>query len=194
MRPPRILVASVVLAACGGTPSAASTTPDVQPDRDERPDAGLGLPNEASPLDGVITGGRPTAEALRAAAERGVRTVVDLRDADEEGVAEEAALVAELGMTLVSIPVAGAEGLTVEAATRLDAALAAEGALPAVVHCASGNRAGALLALRAFHRQGMAAEEAIALGRAAGLRGLEDAVREHMARFCAGAPDAPQCG
>src|SRR3546814_1034559 len=48
---------------------------------------------------------------------------------------------------------------------------------PVLVHCASGNRVGAMAALRAAWVEGRSAEEAIAMGRDWGLKGLEEEVR-----------------
>src|SRR5690606_38327465 len=53
---------------------------------------------------------------------------------------------------------------------------------PALVHCASGNRVGALAALRAAWLQGADEEAAIAEGRRWGLRSLETEVRSSLAR------------
>ncbi len=58
----------------------------------------------------------------------------------------------------------------------LDAALSAAGT-PVLVHCGSGNRVGALFALRAAWLQGVAPAEAVALGKAAGMTALEPAIR-----------------
>lgn len=170
--------------ACGagGTPALAS----------EEPSASIGIPNERRLGDELIVGGRPDEGALRRAADLGVGTVIDLRSPDEPGYAAERALADELGLRFVAIPVAGATGLTEDNAESLDRALSeAEG--PVLLHCASGNRVGALLALRAFHVGGTAAEEALVSGRRAGLTGLEPAVREHFERWCAAQGEAPRC-
>jgi hypothetical protein len=49
-----------------------------------------------------------------------------------------------------------------------------------MVHCASGNRVGALLALRANRLEGASPEDALELGLDAGLTRLEPAVREAL--------------
>jgi rhodanese-related sulfurtransferase len=41
-----------------------------------------------------------------------------------------------------------------------------------LLHCASGNRVGAMLALRARWLQGKSADEAMAIGKASGMTGL----------------------
>ncbi|HEX5043125.1 MAG TPA: protein tyrosine phosphatase family protein [Candidatus Polarisedimenticolaceae bacterium] len=144
----------------------------------ELPPGTPAIPNAAVPLQGLLSGGQPTPEHLAEAARAGYRTVINLRDPSEPGFAWEAEKVKALGMDYVSLPVAGAASLTRETVERFDAVLdaaLAEG--PVLVHCSSGNRNGALLALRGAWLGGLDAEAAIALGKAAGLTRLEPAVR-----------------
>lgn len=116
---------------------------------------------------------------LERAQQQGVTLVVRLRAEGEPLQAEQAEWAEQLGMQLVHIPVAGAAGLTQDNARALDAALAQnEGR--ALVHCGSGNRAGALLALRAFYVQQLAPEQALQLGEDAGLTRLRDAVKAQL--------------
>lgn len=137
------------------------------------------LPNARRPLPRLLTGGQPSAEQLEALAAAGYRTIVDLRPQGEQGApADEPERVEALGMRYVRIPIAGAGNLTEEAARALDEVLDREAAYPAAVHCASGNRVGALLAFRAARLEGADPEAALALGRDAGLTRLEPAVRE----------------
>jgi protein tyrosine phosphatase (PTP) superfamily phosphohydrolase (DUF442 family) len=75
--------------------------------------------------------------------------------------------------------VAGAADLTAEKAQELAAALEGDG--PALVHCASSNRVGALLALRAFYVAGASPSDALETGRRAGLSGLEEDVKQRLA-------------
>jgi uncharacterized protein (TIGR01244 family) len=138
------------------------------------------LPNQRNPLPGVITGGQPSQEQLEAAREAGYRTVINLRRPDERGVADEPERVAELGMEYVSIPIAGEAGLTEENTRAFSRALE-EAEYPVIVHCGSGNRIGALFALKAFYLDGKNGEEALEIGREAGLTRLEDSVRERLA-------------
>jgi uncharacterized protein (TIGR01244 family) len=136
------------------------------------------IPHAAVPLQGLLSGGQPTPEHLEQAARAGYRTVINLRAPSEPGFAWEAEKVKALGMDYVALPVAGAADLTRENVERFDAALdAALAKGPVLLHCGSGNRDGALLALRAAWLDGMDPEKAIELGRAAGLTGLEPEVR-----------------
>ena len=137
------------------------------------------LPYGRELFTGVLTGGQPSVEQLEAAAGYGFRTVINLRGASEGGTGREE--VEQAGMSYVSIPVEGVAGLTVENAQALvDALNVAE--YPLIVHCGSSNRVGALFALKAFHLDGRSAEDALEIGRRAGLTRLESAVRTRLRR------------
>ena len=76
---------------------------------------------------------------------------------------------------------AGAGDLTPANVALLAAALEGHGEQHrALLHCASGNRAGALLALEQAQQDGLPAAQALALGKAAGLTHLEPAVRKAL--------------
>lgn len=138
------------------------------------------------PRPGLLTGGQPSPADWAALKARGVTMVVNLRPDSEMDGRNEAAEVAAAGMAYVGIPVAGAEGVDADNARRLWTLLKSSGA-PVFVHCASGNRAGALLALGAAQSGGMAPEAALEFGRAAGLTSLEPRVRGQLGL----APAAP---
>ena len=127
---------------------------------------------------GLYVGGQPDEAQLRTLASQGVTTVIDLRGADEDRGFAEATLVQQLGLRYVSLPIAGADGITPANAQTLQQALdASQG--PVLLHCASGNRVGALAALMA-HARGADDETALAEARAAGLKSLEPAVRAQL--------------
>jgi uncharacterized protein (TIGR01244 family) len=144
------------------------------------PTAGLlSISGARIPMDGVLSGGQPSREQIEAAGASGFGTVINLRVEKEEGFEWEAETVENLGMRYISIPVAGSRGLTVENVRRLDAALSESAkAGPVLLHCASGNRIGAMLALRAAWLHDVDTEAAIAFGRANGMTRLESIVRE----------------
>jgi uncharacterized protein (TIGR01244 family) len=128
-----------------------------------------------NPKPGVYTAGQPAAGDWSALADAGVRTVVNLRSAAEMKDRDEKAEVAAAGMRYVEIPIDGAGAINAESANKLSAILS-EGA-PVLVHCASANRAGGLLAV-AMAQQGMPAEQALELGRSAGMKSTEARARE----------------
>ena len=141
-------------------------------------EVGIEIPNAKAPMQGVLTGGQPTEADLGKAAAAGYRTIVNLRGVEESISFDEKAVVNALGMEYIAIPIADSQGLTVDKARRLAEILARPKGRPLMIHCASGNRVGALMALKAFHLDGKDLEAALNIGRQAGLTRLEAAVRE----------------
>ena len=131
------------------------------------------------PVPGVRTGGQPSRGDLSDLKAEGVTAVISLRTAEETVGYDEAAAAADLDMAYVSIPMWAPEELTLEAALKLDEIVGAVDG-DVLLHCAAGNRAGALLALRAYHTGGASPDEALKLGRAAGLDHWADVVKTHM--------------
>jgi uncharacterized protein (TIGR01244 family) len=135
----------------------------------------LGIPQLRRLSDEVWTSGQPDDAQLRAARDAGLKTVISLCPAGECGW-DEKAVSESLGLRFASLPVGAACDLSAEASHKLhDLLETCE--KPVLVHCGSSNRVGALFALKAFHVHGHAPEDALAHGRAAGLTGLENAVR-----------------
>ena len=146
--------------------------------------ADVPVPQLRAPHAGLLTGGQPEPAAWRALDARGVTTVINLRPDAELAGRDEAAEVAAAGLAYHQIPVDGAGGLSLEKARALQAMLRdAKGTV--LVHCASGNRVGALIALAAAD-EGVPLDEALARGRAAGMASTEAKVRELL-----GAPARP---
>jgi uncharacterized protein (TIGR01244 family) len=178
---PTLVIVTGFSLACGPTPEqipdVASTAASDIDDVTTQPEL---LPNQTMPAEGIISGGQPTTEQLAAARDAGYRTVINLRRPEEPGVANEPEIVKGLGMDYVSLPVDGPAGLTrenVEAfATALDTA-----EYPIVLHCGSGNRIGALFALKAYWLDGKSAEEAVEIGLDSGLTRLRGTVEEIIA-------------
>lgn len=131
------------------------------------------------PRPGLFTGGQPSPTDWAALKAQGVAMVVNLRSGEEMAGRNEAAEVAAAGMAYVGIPVPGEDAIDADNARRLWTLLKVSDA-PVFVHCASGNRTGALLALGAAQAGGMSPEAALEFGRRAGLTGLEPVVRERL--------------
>jgi len=143
----------------------------------------------ANPVEGIRSGGRISAADLPVLDAAGVRHVIDLTPDGETPDFDEAAAVRAAGMRYDNLPISGPGDLTRENVAAFDRLI--EGIdEPALVHCASGNRVGALAALRAAWMNGADDETAVGEGRRWGLRGLEGEVRERLARerCLAGAP------
>lgn len=136
------------------------------------------LPNRHDVLEGITAAGQPSAAALEAAAKSGYKSVIDLRALTEDRGFDEKGTVEGLGMNYVSLPVDGAASVSYANAGELDKLLA-ELPKPILVHCASGNRVGALLALRA-KADGADNAAALELGVANGLGSLKGAVEQKL--------------
>lgn len=173
------LAAFTILAAVACTPAATeprgAELPGA-PDTDARAQA-LGILNLARPAPGLLTAGQLDEAQFLALVELGYATLINLRPADEAGTGWEEALAEARGIDFRRLPVAGAAGVTRENAQRLATELETASADGVVIYCASGNRVGALLALKAHHLDGLDVEAALAFGRAAGMTRLEPKVR-----------------
>lgn len=130
--------------------------------------------------DTVLVGGQPTEAVLREAAAAGIEVVVNMRGVNEDPGFDEEALAAELGLTYLRVPIAGPQDLSPESVMLFDAVLKQVGDRPSLMHCASGNRVGAMYALHASRYDDLEPEAAIEIGKAHGLKGLEGAVREKL--------------
>ena len=178
------ILATVSIAACGG-PSAdadeaapatiASAMPSLAAVAD------LGVRNAAMPTPGLVTAGQPTEEQFDALAAMGYENFISLRPTSEDGAGWEEAHVSGSDVSFNRIPVQGGSGLTRENVDRLAELLDEAGSEGAVLYCASSNRVGSLLALKAYWHDGAAPEEALEIGRAAGMRSLEGRVTELLA-------------
>ncbi len=139
-----------------------------------------GIKNLKTPGPGYFSGGQPTDVQLSALAGAGVKHVINLRPASETPKLDEASLVADRGMIYHSLPVDGAAGLTLSNVKALDQLLKKAGDEKVFLHCSSGNRVGALMALRASLIYGESTDAAIAQGKAWGLTRLEPELRRLM--------------
>lgn len=131
-----------------------------------------GIANACGPLPGLVTGGQPSAEQIRAAREAGAVTVLDIRDSMEPRSFDEPGLAAELGLRYVNISVTGGslDDTTME---RILAVLRDPTSKPVFFHCGSGNRVGGALIPYFIRDHGMDEDDAVALAMRIGLRGAE---------------------
>ena len=135
--------------------------------------------DELKPVDGLTSAGQPDAEEFALFAEAGYVAVVDLRGETEDRGLDEVAVLEGLGLEYVSLPLASPETINFDNASKLDEILSGFDG-PVLVHCGSGNRVGALLALRES-LNGASADEALQYGRDAGMGGAEPLVRSRLA-------------
>ncbi len=140
-----------------------------------------GLLNAKFPQPDVLFGGQPTEAQLEAMAADGLAFVLDLRAEGEDRGFDESAALRSLDVPYLNLPV-DAERLTqpatferfIETMKKLDG--------PTLVHCASGNRVGALYFAYLVAGKGVDREEARARAKENGLRSsaLEKAVDRYL--------------
>ncbi len=134
--------------------------------------------NEADILYGWVAAAQPSEQRVREVVATGA-TIISLRAVSEDPF-DEPALVESLGGTFIRYATASSNYENVafrEAMYDLYDAQLDAGTI-VYLHCASSNRAGAAWALYQAERKGVPPEEAIALGKAAGLSSLESLVRQ----------------
>jgi protein tyrosine phosphatase (PTP) superfamily phosphohydrolase (DUF442 family) len=131
-----------------------------------------GVANACQILPNVITGGQPNAAQLQAFKDAGGGIVLDLRDPMEPRPVEESAMVRELGMQYINVPVrAGSlDDATLE---RILDVLRTAGERTVFFHCGSGNRVGGALIPYLIVDQDMDEQDAIDQAMRVGLRSAE---------------------
>ncbi|MCL1079198.1 hypothetical protein D5R81_14360 [Parashewanella spongiae] len=127
----------------------------------------------------ILTGGQPTKAQLNQLKQLGIKNIVNLRPQTEQ-TWNEKQYVESLGLNYYSLSVAGAKGVNSDNADKLASLLDQLSGEPVFLHCASGNRVGALAALNEFKSNGGDLESAIATGKKWGLTRLEKVVREQL--------------
>ena len=130
-----------------------------------------------TPSEKLVTGGQPSRDELAGLKAAGVTKVINLRGPEEKVAFDPRAEAEALGMEYVSLPISGAGDVTADNARKLHQLLQQEDDEPVFLHCASGNRVGALLAIAAHQIEGKPVDESLTLGRSAGLGSLEAKVR-----------------
>lgn len=167
-------------AACDREPPAAlapAAAPEGQP---AAAAAKVAIPNAQQPATGLLTGGQPSPAQLEELQASGYQVIVNLRPAREQGGYDEEAAARALGMTYYNLPVAGPGDVSEANGRELARILQEAGDRPTVVHCASGNRVGALFAMKARYADGQGADAALEVGRAHGLTSLTSVVVEKL--------------
>lgn len=145
-----------------------------------------GVTNGACPLPGVATGGQPADAHLKALAKAGFTTVLDLRAADEPRGFNEAAAMKAAKLSYELLPVTPA---TLDDGTfdRFRALMKKAGGKGVFVHCASGNRVGAVMVPWLVLDRGWPIEKAVSSAKAGGLRSpeMEAKARDYVSRHSA---------
>jgi protein tyrosine phosphatase (PTP) superfamily phosphohydrolase (DUF442 family) len=129
-----------------------------------------GMDNVGQPLDDVATASQPEEEHLKRLTEAGYKTVVDLRTSEESPRPDEWGMaVRRAGLEYVNIPV-GHDDIDDETFDRFRQLMQDPERRPALVHCASANRVGALLIPYLILDEGRSPEKAGEIAAGVGLR------------------------
>lgn len=122
----------------------------------------------------IATAGAPGEAGIQELAEKGFKTIIDLRT-EAEGILAEKQAVEETGMRYINIPVTSA-GINDEQLATFTSEIE-QAAIPVLLHCASGNRAGAMWTAYRLSK-GIAPDIAFEEGRTAGMQiSLEEKIR-----------------
>ena len=140
-----------------------------------------GLRGAKHPEPGVLFGGQPTEDQLKAMAADGLSFVLDLRAEGENRGFDEQAALQSLDVPYLNVPVDAERLEQPETFERfIEAMDKADG--PVLVHCASGNRVGALYYAYLVAGKGVDREKARTRAKENGLRSaaLEKAVDRYL--------------
>lgn len=162
---------SVSLFSLGACNAPAKTTASVAGAHAEAlaPAPGLALSN-AQAFGTLHMGGQPTEADLAALAKAGTRRVISLRKAGELKDFDEKARAAELGLEYIELPFATPAELDDATYAKARELLCQSSETPSLLHCASGNRVGALWVAYRVLDQGLAWDAALAEAQAVGLK------------------------
>lgn len=201
-----LVVAVALIAGCAHAPSPARRDAGVQPvgvGVQNAPDPRLataaspdsaqvvamlaGVRNAACPLPGVATGGQPDSLQLLALGRSGYRAVLDLRSAGEPRGMDEDAVARAAGLAYHRLPVTP-ETLNDSTFDAFRALAAEPRNHPMLVHCASGNRVGAVMIPWLVLDRGWGIERAVTTANAGGLTSAEmrDRALDYVARHAPG--------
>jgi len=147
-------------------------------------DAIAGVANAAEPLPGLVTGGQPAAQHLKALKDAGCQVVLDCRDPMEPRPLREPEDARALGLEYVCIPV-GHSGVSDETFAKIRETMRGLVAKRnALFHCASGNRVGAAMIPYLMLDRGLPEEEAVQEAMKMGMRsaGLMQEALEYVGR------------
>lgn len=144
------------------------------------------LPNFHRVNAQVFRGAQPAQEGFKLLASLGVKTVLNLRDADENARAEEA-LARAAGLRYFNVPLDGMKRPSDEQVERALAVINAPENQPVFVHCKRGaDRTGTVIACYRISHDNWTSEQAKAEARRYGLGfwevGMKDYIRDYYER------------
>lgn len=156
----------------------ASETKD-QPSNSLQAMLGEVLEQAKFPDANTVVTGALTPEKVSKIAEAGIEHIINLQPESELSFDEKAAIEAE-GIHYTHLPICGADDLKQVNLLEFDKALRTYHGKKTLIHCGSGNRVGACVALRAGWLRGRKMDTALQRGKEHGLGSLEEEVRMRL--------------
>jgi len=142
------------------------------------------LPNFQKVNDHVFRGGQPTADGFRELAQRGIKTVIDLRQIGEHSQADEEKIVTSLGMRYASIPMAGMSRPKDDQVIAALALLSDTASGPVFVHCKRGaDRTGMVIAVYRVSQDGWENKRALDEAKSYGMSFFERAIQHYVVDY-----------
>jgi protein tyrosine phosphatase (PTP) superfamily phosphohydrolase (DUF442 family) len=169
-----LLLGVVAAAGCASAPHELSVEDVTGPQS-------WGSASNVMHLSRLYFADQPDEQGLQAARANGVTTVINLRSAGETTF-DGASAAREAGLAYFEVPVSPAGASFDRAAfQRISALVAARPDETILVHCSSGNRAGAWLAAHLVEDHGMSVDAALPIARRAGM--TRDDVEARVRRY-----------
>lgn len=137
------------------------------------------LDNAKFPDANTVVTGKLSPEKIAKIAEAGIEHIINLQP-DSELSFDEKSAVEAAGIHYTHLPISGADDLKQVNLLEFDKALRAHHGKKTLLHCGSGNRVGACMALRAGWLRGRKMDTAMERGKQHGLTGLEEEVRMRL--------------
>ena len=137
------------------------------------------LDNAKFPDANTVVTGKLSPEKIAKIAEAGIEHIINLQP-DSALSFDEKSAVEAAGIHYTHLPISGADDLKQVNLLAFDKALRAHHGKKTLLHCGSGNRVGACMALRAGWLRGRKMDTAMERGKQHGLTGLEEEVRMRL--------------
>lgn len=137
------------------------------------------LDNAKFPDANTVVTGKLSPEKIAKIAEAGIEHIINLQP-DSELSFDEKSAVEAASIHYTHLPISGADDLKQVNLLEFDKALRAHHGKKTLLHCGSGNRVGACMALRAGWLRGRKMDTAMERGKQHGLTGLEEEVRMRL--------------
>lgn len=137
------------------------------------------LDNAKFPDANTVVTGKLSPEKITKIAEAGIEHIINLQP-DSELTFDEKSAVEAAGIHYTHLPISGADDLKQVNLLEFDKALRTHHGKKTLLHCGSGNRVGACMALRAGWLRGRKMDTALERGKEHGLESLEEEVRMRL--------------